>query len=146
MQYDHDIDEWDKMLVRDGLFYNLTEDILVIMENKGVTFEALGDKLGVCHHSLKDKITGLPDACGELTIDEIFNICYELGVNINVILRRCDMDMRMTLQGVISNPHCYTFDEIMGVLYRELPDLHDIITGALAKEYAKGYESYYDED
>lgn len=56
------------------------------------------------------------------------------------------MEFQPTLSNVLNNPNQYTMDEIMSVLYREVPDLHDKISEAIEKGYLNGWEACADSD
>jgi len=56
------------------------------------------------------------------------------------------MEFQPTLSNVLNNPNQYTMDEIMRVLYREVPDLHDKISEAIEEGYLNGWGSCADSD
>lgn len=63
-----------KLIAREELIYNLTEDLLVLLEDKGVTKAELAKKLG----KSRSYVTQLLSGNRNMTLGTLSDICYEL--------------------------------------------------------------------
>lgn len=64
-----------KLIAREELIYNLTEDLLVLLEDKGVTKAELAKKLG----KSRSYVTQLLSGSRNMTLGTLSDICYELN-------------------------------------------------------------------
>lgn len=76
MNTKHDDNRAEKKLIsREELIYNLTEDLLVLLEDKGVTKAELAKKLG----KSRSYVTQLLSGSRNMTLGTLSDICYELS-------------------------------------------------------------------
>lgn len=83
-----DIDDDTKRdLLSDSLEYNLTEDLLVKMQERGETFDTLGYKLDIPPDVIEGMLTGNQECgSGSLSLSTISDICYAMGVRVKITL------------------------------------------------------------
>ncbi|MCG9674415.1 helix-turn-helix transcriptional regulator [Vibrio chagasii] len=72
----------EKAFARDDLVYTVTEDLLMIMEDKGVSKAELARKLS----KSKSYVTQVLSGSRNMTLGSLSDICFALGVKPNVIL------------------------------------------------------------
>ena len=66
-------------LARGSYLFRVTEDILVAMEDLGITRSELAKKLGIS----KSRISQLLKGSSNMTIGTLSDIAYELGLNLD---------------------------------------------------------------
>ena len=66
-------------LARGSYLFRVTEDILVAMEDLGITKSELANKLGIS----KPRISQLLKGSSNMTIGTLSDIAYELGLNLD---------------------------------------------------------------
>lgn len=74
--------EEDKLFHSEELLFNMCEDLLVIMEDLGVSKKDLADKMGDSEESIRELLSGHK----AMTVDAFFNMCFELGVKVDIKL------------------------------------------------------------
>lgn len=74
--------EEDKVYAREDLVYNVTEDILVIMEDMGINKKELADKLG----KSRAYITQILSGSRNMTLGTFSDICFSLGFKPEIVL------------------------------------------------------------
>ena len=74
--------EEDKLYHSENIIYNMCEDLLVIMEDLEVSKKDLADKMGDSEESIRDLLSGYK----AMTVDTFFNMCFELGVKVDIKL------------------------------------------------------------
>ena len=65
----------DRLYAREGLVYNVTEDILVAMDDLGVTKKELARRLGKSASFVTQTLSGARN----MTLGTLSDICFELG-------------------------------------------------------------------
>ncbi|MEZ8020818.1 helix-turn-helix domain-containing protein [Vibrio splendidus] len=72
----------EKAFARDDLVYTVTEDLLMIMEDKGVSKAELARKLS----KSKSYVTQVLSGSRNMTLGSLSDICFALGIKPNVVL------------------------------------------------------------
>lgn len=70
----------DKQYAQDSLIFDVTEDLLLAMEDRGVTKKRLAEKLGKSKASVSQMLSGERN----MTLRTLASICFELGVEVEV--------------------------------------------------------------
>lgn len=65
----------DRAFAREGLIYNVTEDLLVLMEQQGVSKKELARRLG----RSRSYVTQLLSGTRNMTLGTLSDICFALG-------------------------------------------------------------------
>ncbi len=66
----------ERAFAREELIYNVTEDILVTMENQGVTHKELARRLGKSRSFVSQVLNGARN----MTLGSLSDICFALGI------------------------------------------------------------------
>lgn len=80
----------ERAYAREKLIFNVTEDLLVIMEDKEISKSELARRLG----KSKSYVTQMLDGARNLTLGTLSDICFALNVDVKVKLpvdsKRCE--------------------------------------------------------
>lgn len=71
-----------RLYARESLIYNVTEDLLVILEDKGVSKSELARRLGKSRAYVTQVLSG----SSNMTLGSLSDFCFALGVEAKVIL------------------------------------------------------------
>lgn len=74
----------DRALAREELIYNVTEDLLVVLEKLGVSKVALARHLG----KSRSYVTQLLSGSRNMTLGTLADICFTLGISPKISFRR----------------------------------------------------------
>jgi transcriptional regulator with XRE-family HTH domain len=92
-------------LARGSYLFQVTEDILIAMEDLGVTKSELAKRLG----KSKPRITQLLSGSSNMTIGTLSDIAVELGLNLDKTFKeysaqRCRLDTNLSSEQSLADP------------------------------------------